>query len=94
MHAYIHGQTSKDSGLGKIGSVLRLGSTDKKLNEELMKMATSLTMHIAAMKPSYLKEQDIPDKVRQDILDGENGAKALKKYIKKEILWEQELATA
>ena len=46
------------------------------------------------MKPAYLKESDIPDKVRQDILESENGKKALKKYIKRDVLWEQELATA
>ena len=40
------------------------------------------------MKPAYLKESDIPEKVRQDILESENGKKALKKYIKRDVLWE------
>jgi len=57
-------------------------------------MGSSLAMHIAAMKPQYLQKEDIPDKVRQDILDGENGERALKKYIKRDVLYEQDLATA
>jgi translation elongation factor EF-Ts len=57
-------------------------------------MASKLAMHVAAMKPAFLKESDIPEKIKQDILDGENGKKALKKYIKRDVLWEQELATA
>jgi hypothetical protein len=46
------------------------------------------------MKPAYLKESDIPEKVSQDILESEDGKKALKKYIKRDVLFEQELATA
>ena len=57
-------------------------------------MASQLAMHIAAMKPAFLKEEDIPDKVRQEILEGENGQRALKKYIKRDVMWQQELATA
>lgn len=57
-------------------------------------MAHSLAMHIAAMKPTFLKEQDIPDSIRQEILSGEEGEKALKKYIKRDVLWEQELASS
>ena len=57
-------------------------------------MATQLSMHIAAMKPAYLREEDIPDKVREEILAGENGDRALKKYIKRDVLMVQELATA
>jgi len=45
-------------------------------------------MHIAAMKPAYLKEDEIPEKVKQEILDGEGGKRALKKYIKRDVLWE------
>ena len=51
-------------------------------------------MHIAAMKPAYLKEQHIPEEVKQEILEGEKGNRALKKFIKRDVLWEQELATA
>ena len=57
-------------------------------------MAQQLALHVAAMKPAYLKESDIPEKVRQDILESEDGKKALKKYIKRDVLFEQELATA
>ena len=45
-------------------------------------------MHVAAMKPSYLKESDIPQKVIDEILESENGKKSLKKFIKRDVLWE------
>ena len=51
-------------------------------------------MHVAAMKPAYLKEEDIPESVKAEILEGEKGNRALKKFIKRDVLWEQELATA
>ena len=53
-------------------------------------------MHIAAMKPAYLKEQDIPEEVKKEILESEdgNGKKKLKQYIKRDVLWMQDLATA
>ena len=94
MQAYTHGQTEKGSGIGKIGTIVHLSREDKKANEALDKMASQLAMHIAAMKPAFLKEEDIPDKIRQEILEGENGQRALKKYIKRDVMWEQELATA
>ena len=40
------------------------------------------------MKPAYLKESDIPEKVSQDILESEDGKKALKKYIKRDVFFE------
>jgi translation elongation factor EF-Ts len=94
LQAYIHGQTEKGSGIGKLGSIVHLSRDDKKANESFDKMATQLAMHIAAMKPAYLKEEDIPDAVRQEILAGEGGEGALKKYIKRDVLWMQELATS
>jgi len=57
-------------------------------------MANQLAMHVAAMKPTFLKKEDIPEKVIQELMESENGKKALKKYIKRDVLWEQELATA
>ena len=57
-------------------------------------MASNLVKHIAAMKPAYTREEDIPDKVRQEILESEKGENALKKYIKRDVLFMQELATA
>ena len=95
LQAYIHGQTEKGSGMGRIGTLIHLTTTPAISDlPELDTMASQLTKHIAAMKPAYLKENDIPDSVKQEILDGENGKKALKKYIKRDVLWEQELATA
>ena len=63
MQAYIHNQTEKGSGIGKIGSVAYLQRSDKKL-DGLDTMASNLVKHIAAMKPSFTSESDIPDKVR------------------------------
>ena len=51
-------------------------------------------MHIAAMKPGYLMESEIPDSIKKEILEGEEGERALKKYIKRDVMWMQELATA
>ena len=94
MQAYIHAQTTKGSGIGKIGSIMHLHRADGKQNDKLDIMASSLAMHIAAMKPTFMKREDIPDRVKEEILAGEDGEKALKKYIKRDVLWEQELATA
>ena len=88
MQAYIHGQTEKGSGLGKIGSIVNLVREDKAFDDELDKMGQQLALHIAAMKPAFTKEGDIPEKVKQEILESENGKKALKKYIKRDVLWE------
>jgi translation elongation factor EF-Ts len=57
-------------------------------------LANNLAMHVAAMKPTYLQRDDIPESVKQEILAGENGEIALRKYIKRDVLWEQELVTA
>jgi hypothetical protein len=38
MQAYIHGQTEKGSGIGKIGSIVNLVREDKKKDEELEQM--------------------------------------------------------
>jgi len=64
LQAYIHGQTAKGSGLGKLGSLIHLSRADAKKTDELDDMATQLAMHIAAMKPAYLKEEDIPEQVK------------------------------
>ena len=64
LQAYIHGQTQKGSGLGKIGSLVRLSREDKVIDDQLDAMASQLSMHIAAMKPAYLKQEDIPESVK------------------------------
>ena len=91
---YIHAQTSKDSGVGKIGSLVHLSRSDNKVSDKLNGIASQLAMHNAAMKAAYVKQEDIPQKVIDEILEGEDGKKALKKYIKRDVLYEQELATA
>jgi translation elongation factor EF-Ts len=94
MEAYIHGKTANQAAFGKIGSVMHLRRADNKSNDKLRVMASNLAMHIAAMKPVYLREEDIPDSVRNEILESEEGERALKKFIKRDVLWLQELATA
>jgi translation elongation factor EF-Ts len=66
--------------------VIHLGRDDHK--DDLDSMAGSIAMHIAAMKPTYLKREDIPESVEKEILEGKDGAKAFKKYIKRDVLWE------
>lgn len=80
--------------MGKIGTIMHLSREDKKKSDKLDIMAASLAMHIAAMKPIYKQIEDIPESVKLDILAGEEGERALKKFIKRDVLWEQELATA
>ena len=51
-------------------------------------------MHVAAMKPTFVKQEDIPEQVKSEIRESEKGERALKQYIKRDVLWEQDLATA
>ena len=51
-------------------------------------------MHVAAMKPTFIKQEDIPEQVKNEIRESEKGERALKQYIKRDVLWEQDLATA
>ena len=88
MQAYVHGQTAAGSGLGRLGSLIHLSRGDEKVNDKLDIMATSLAMHIAAMKPVYLTEENIPSTVREEVLSREDGGeKALKKFIKRDVLY-------
>lgn len=57
---YIHAQTSKDSGIGKIGSLVHLSRSDKKGSDKLTGIASQLAMHNAAMKAAFVKKEDIP----------------------------------
>ena len=41
-------------------------------------MCQKLSMHIAAMKPVYTKQEEISEKTKQDILESEKGTKGLK----------------
>lgn len=56
IHAYIHGG-------GKVGVLLQLNcETDfVAKNEEFKNLAHNLAMHIAALNPSYVKPEDIPE---------------------------------
>ena len=89
LQAYVHGQTHKGSGVGKIGSFIHLSRKDNQVTDELEVMASSLSMHIAAMKPAYMKIEDVPEEHKKEIMEREDGGeKALKKFIKRDVLWE------
>lgn len=94
LRTYVHAQTSKGSGIGKIGSLVHLSRSDKKNGDKLADMANQLAMHNAAMKATYVQKEDIPQSVIDELLASEGGEKAVKKYIKRDVLFEQELATA
>lgn len=67
---------------------MQLSRKDGKSAEKLNDVAMDLAMHNAAMKATFVKQQDIPQSVIDEILAGENGEKALKKYIKRDVLYE------
>lgn len=77
-----------NSGIGKLGSLIHLRAEDADKSSDLSGMCQQLSMHIAAMKPVFTKQEDIPEKVKQEILESEKGAKALKRFIKRDVLWE------
>lgn len=65
--------------LGKIGALIvifffiylfqYMKSQDSKLNAEVQKLAGDLSLHLAAMKPNYLTEQDVPQDVRNKVME-------------------------
>ena len=68
--------------------------SDMKNGDKLADMAAQLAMHNAAMKATYVKKDEIPQDVIDEVLASEGGEKALKKFIKRDVLFEQELASA
>lgn len=67
---------------------------DKKFNTELQILTQQLSLHIAAMKPVYLNKKEVPQEVKQELLDKGPGDKALWKMFNSDVLMEQELATS
>ena len=61
-------------------------------------MASSLSLHIAAMKPVYLFKKELPAQAREQIMNEqatpEAQKKALEKLLAREVMMEQELATS
>ena len=61
-------------------------------------MAQQLSLHIAAMKPLYLTESELPQEVRDQVaneqLTPEAKKKAVEKLLAREVMMEQELATS
>jgi translation elongation factor EF-Ts len=73
-------------------------SQDSKLNAEVQKLAGDLSLHLAAMKPNYLTEQDVPqdvrNKVMEDLPSEEEKKRSLEKLFSQEVMMDQELATS
>lgn len=61
-------------------------------------LAQQLSLHIAAMKPLYLTEGELPQEVRDQVVNEqitpETQKRALEKLLAREVMMEQELATS
>ena len=61
-------------------------------------LASSLSLHIAAMKPAYLFKGDLPKEIKEKIMEEqvkeEDKRKALTKLYARDVMMEQELATS
>lgn len=58
MQTYLHNKVLP--GVGKIGSIFLLETGDSSLNEPVASVASTLAMHAAAMKPSYITKDQVP----------------------------------
>lgn len=59
-------------------------------------LASQLALHVAAMKPNYLFEAEVPQEVKEKVIAEEekDKKKALEKFLAREVMMEQELATS
>ena len=85
--SYIHNPAKEFPHLGKIGSVIKLQTEDSSKVEPVMALASTLSMHIAAMKPNYLQSSDVPKEVRDRAYDIGKG-EAVKKMYAQEVLFD------
>lgn len=73
MQTYLHNKVLP--GIGKIGSIFLLDTGDSSLNEPIASIASTLAMHAAAMKPSYITKDEIPeDAIEQALAEGKDQA--------------------
>ena len=100
LHSYVHNpaRTNGIISLGKIGALVFLKAQDKAHNKQLQELASSLSLHVAAMKPVYLFENELPNEIREQVINEqttpEAKKKALEKLLAREVMMEQELATS
>eukprot|EP00347_Sterkiella_histriomuscorum_P020319 403338266 len=95
LNAYVHNpELLHKVTIGKIGSSVLMKAEDKKHNAELEALSQQLALHIAAMRPVYLNKQQVPQEVKQKLLEEGPADKALWKMFTKDVLMEQELATS
>lgn len=103
MYSYIHNplRSSTNMVYGKIGSLTLLKASDKAHNSQVQELATQLALHVAAMKPNYLRATDVPqavvDKMVSELPENCHPGKkkgAIEKLMGREAFLEQELATS
>jgi len=87
IHTYIHNKI--DDGLGKIGVLLKLGSSEKDLSD----VGKKLCMHIAAASPLSISEKDLDSKylesekeiIEKQLKDSGKPTKIVEKMLKGKI---------
>lgn len=62
-------------------------SDDKKFNNDIQELAQNLTLHIAAMKPVYLNKREVPQEVKDKLLETGSDRQLWKMYAQ-EVLME------
>ena len=83
MHSYVHNpaRTNGIISLGKIGALVFLKAQDKAHNKQLQELASSLSLHVAAMKPVYLFENELPNEIREQVINEQTTPEAKKKAL-------------
>lgn len=56
-------------GVGKIGSIFVLESGNEKINDAVRSIAATLAMHTAAMKPSFISIEEVPEEAKQQAIE-------------------------
>lgn len=64
---YLHNQVKP--GVGKIGSIFVLESGNEKINEAVRQIAATLAMHTAAMKPSFISMDEVPEEAKLQAIE-------------------------
>lgn len=98
---YLHNPKTVAGGslqLGKVGALVFLKADDR--GAKLDELASQLALHVAAMKPQYMHERDVPQEVRDRVMNEapqdqkDAKRKAIEKLMSREVFMEQELATS
>lgn len=60
-----------------------LKAADKEACDQLQDLSKTLSLHVAAMKPQYLFDREVPQEVREKILDEQTTSEGKKKALDK-----------